>query len=116
MDEAITEYSESVLRVELNHQTKRNAMTSSMYVALADILNEAAKDERARVVLWYGAGYGFCTGNDVEDFLNNPPGLGESPQVRLMNALIDFDKPLIAAVHGAAIGGGTSMLSHCDFV
>jgi enoyl-CoA hydratase/carnithine racemase len=116
MDEIITGYSESILRVELNRPAKRNAMTSSMYVALAEILNAAAKDERARVVLWHGAGDAFCAGNDLEDFLKNPPGPGESPQARLMNALIDFDKPLIAAVHGAAIGGGTTMLTHCDFV
>jgi enoyl-CoA hydratase/carnithine racemase len=116
MDDIITEYSENILRVVLNRPTRRNAMTSSMYVALADILNGAAKDERTRVVLWHGAGDGFCAGNDVEDFLKNPPGPGESPQARLMNALIDFDKPLIAAVHGAAIGGGTTMLTHCDFV
>jgi enoyl-CoA hydratase/carnithine racemase len=116
MDEIITEYSKSILRVELNRPTKRNAMTSSMYVALAEILNAAAKDERARVVLWHGAGDAFCAGNDLEDSLKNPPGPGESPQARLMNALIDFDKPLIAAVHGAAIGGGTTMLTHCDFV
>src|ERR1700688_5004071 len=116
MDEIITEVSESILRVELNRPTKRNAMTSSIYVALAEILNEAAKNERARVVLWHGAGDAFCAGNDVEDFLKNPPGPGEAPQARLMNALIDFDKPLIAAVQGAAIGGGTTMLTHCDFV
>ena len=116
MDEIITEYSESILRVELNRPAKRNAMTSSMYVALAEILNEAAKDEHVHVVLWHGAGDAFCAGNDVEDFLKNPPGPGESPQAQLMNALIDFDKPLIAAVHGAAIGGGTTMLTHCDFV
>ena len=91
-------------------------MTSRMYEALADIFNGAAKDERTRVVLWHGAGDSFCAGNDVEDFLKNPPGPGDSPQARLMNALIDFDKPLNAAVQGAAIGGGTTMLIHCDFV
>ncbi len=116
MDHIVTEHSGSVLRVELNRPTKRNAMTSGMYVKLADVFNDAAKDERTRVVLWHGAGDSFCAGNDVEDFLKNPPGPGESPQARLMNALLDFDKPLIAAVQGAAIGGGTTMLTHCDFV
>jgi enoyl-CoA hydratase/carnithine racemase len=91
-------------------------MTSAMYVALAGLLNEAANDESTRVVLWHGAGDSFCAGNDIEDFLKNPPGPGESPQAQLMYALLDFDKPLIAAVHGAAIGGGTTMLTHCDFV
>src|SRR3954464_8360008 len=116
MAEIITERSESILRVVLNRPTKRNAMTSNMYVTLADIFNGATNDPSIRVVLWHGAGDSFCAGNDVEDFLKNPPGPGESPQARLMNALIDFDKPLIAAVQGAAIGGGTTMLTHCDFV
>jgi enoyl-CoA hydratase/carnithine racemase len=116
MDEIITERSEGILRVELNRPKKRNAMTSSMYVTLADVFNDASKDERIRVVLWHGAGDSFCAGNDIEDFLKNPPGPGDSPQARLMNALLNFDKPLIAAVHGAAIGGGTTMLTHCDFV
>src|SRR6266699_1636339 len=116
MDEIITERSGSILRVELNRPSKRNAMTAAMYLALADIFNGAAKDEHIRVVFWHGAGDSFCAGNDLEDFLKNPPGPGESPQARLMNALIDFDKPLVAAVHGAAIGGGTTMLLHCDFV
>src|SRR5262249_47446833 len=48
-------------------------------------------------------------------FLENPPG-ADSPQSRLMHAMLDFDKPLVAAVHGVAIGGGTTMLLHCDFV
>src|SRR5437660_5732480 len=116
MDEIITERSGSILRVQLNRPTKRNAMTSSMYVTLADSVRAAADDEAVRVVLWHGAGDSFCAGNDVEDFLKNPPGPGESPQARLMNALINFDKPLLAAVQGAAIGGGTTMLTHCDFV
>src|SRR5260221_1500548 len=116
MDEIITEQSESVLRVQLNRPMKRNAMTSRMYATLTDVFNNAAKDERTRVVLWHGAGDSFSAGNDIEDFLEHPPGPGESPQARLMNALVDFDKPLIAAVRGAAIGGGTTMLLHCDFV
>jgi enoyl-CoA hydratase/carnithine racemase len=116
MDDIVTEHSGSILRVQLNRPTKRNAMTSAMYVALAGIFNEAANDENTRVVLWHGAGDSFCAGNDIEDFLKNPPGPGESPQARLMEALISFDKPIVAAVHGAAIGGGTTMLTHCDFI
>lgn len=116
MDDIVTERSEGILRVELNRPEKRNAMTSSMYAKLADVFNDAAADERIRVVLWHGAGDAFSAGNDVTDFLENPPGPGESPQARLMNALVDFDKPLVAAVRGAAIGSGTTMLLHCDFV
>jgi enoyl-CoA hydratase/carnithine racemase len=116
MEEIITEVCGRMLRVELNRPTKRNAMTSSMYTTLADVFDEAAGDEEIRVVLWHGAGDSFCAGNDVEDFLKNPPGPENSSQARLMKALVDFDKPLIAAVRGAAIGGGTTMLTHCDFV
>src|SRR6266436_7334536 len=116
MSDIVTERSGSILRVQLNRPAKKNAMTSAMYVTIADSLNAAAKDDDIRVVLWHGAGDSFSAGNDVEDFLKNPPGPGESPQAQLMNALVDFDKPLVAAVHGAAIGGGTTMLLHADFV
>jgi enoyl-CoA hydratase/carnithine racemase len=116
MNEIITEHVGSILRVQFNRPTKRNAMTSAMYLALAGIFNEAANDENTRVVLWHGAGDSFCAGNDIEDFLKNPPGPGESPQARLMEALFNFDKPIVVAVHGAAIGGGTTMLTHCDFI
>jgi enoyl-CoA hydratase/carnithine racemase len=116
MEEIVTEHTGSILRVQLNRPTKRNAMTSAMYLALASIFNEAANDENTRVILWHGAGDSFCAGNDIEDFLKNPPGPGESPQARLMEALVNFDKPIVAAVHGAAIGGGTTMLTHCDFI
>src|ERR1700756_2330484 len=116
MDEIVTELAGGILRVQLNRPTKRNAMTSAMYVALADIFNAAANDANTRAVLWHGAGDSFCAGNDIEDFLKNPPGPGESPQFRLMEALGNFDNPLVVAVHGAAIGGGTTMLTHCDFI
>ncbi|MEY2395501.1 MAG: hypothetical protein QOF94_1846 [Acidobacteriaceae bacterium] len=116
MSDIVTERSGSILRVQLNRPARKNAMTSAMYITMADLLNGAAKDDDIRVVLWHGAGDSFCAGNDVEDFLKNPPGPGESPQARLISALIDFEKPVVAAVQGAAIGGGTTMLTHCDFV
>jgi enoyl-CoA hydratase/carnithine racemase len=116
MSDIVTERTGSILRVQLNRPAKKNAMTSAMYVTLADLLNAAAKDDQIRVVLWHGAGDSFCAGNDVEDFLKNPPGPGDSPQARLISAFIDFEKPIVAAVQGAAVGGGTTMLTHCDFV
>ena len=116
MSDIITEKSGSILRVELNRPAKKNAMTSAMYITLADLLNATAGDDQIRVVLWHGAGDSFCAGNDMADFLKNPPGPGDSPQARLINALINFEKPLVAAVQGAAVGGGTTMLTHCDFV
>src|SRR5205809_4689278 len=116
MSDILSERSDSVLRVQLNRPASKNAMTSAMYITLADLFNTAAQDDRIRVVLWHGAGDSFCAGNDIGDFIKNPPGSGESPQALLMKALIDFDKPIVAAVQGAAIGGGTTMLTHCDFV
>ena len=116
MSDIITERSGNILRIQLNRPEKKNAMTLAMYITLADLLNDAAKDDQIRVVLWHGAGDSFSAGNDIEDFLKNPPGAGASPQARLIQALINFDKAIVAAVQGAAIGGGTTMLTHCDFV
>jgi enoyl-CoA hydratase/carnithine racemase len=87
-----------------------------MYTGLADLLTDADGDDDINVVLLHGAGDSFCAGNDLDDFAKNPPQPGDSPQARLMNALIKFSKPLIAAVHGVAIGGGVTMLGHFDFV
>jgi enoyl-CoA hydratase/carnithine racemase len=109
MSDIITERSGNILRIQLNRPEKKNAMTSAMYITLADLLNDAAKDDQIRVVLWHSAGDSFSAGNDIEDFLKNP-------QAELIDALINFDKPIVAAVPGAAIGGGTTMLTHCDFV
>ncbi len=116
MTDIVTERSGSILRIQFNRPAKKNAMTSAMYVTMADLFNSAASDDGVRVVLWHGAGDSFCAGNDLEDFLKNPIGPGDSPQSRLINALINFDKPIVTAVQGAAIGGGTTMLTHCDFV
>lgn len=116
MTDIIAERSGNILRIQFNRPAKKNAMTSSMYIAMAEFLENAAKDDQIRVALWHAAGDSFCAGNDLEDFMKNPPASGESPQSRLIDALINFEKPLVAAVQGAAIGGGTTMLAHCDFV
>jgi len=116
MSDINTVRSSGILSVELSRPAKKNAITAAMYTTLAGIFRDAAADSGVRVVLWYGAGGSFSAGNDVEDFLKNPPGPGESPQAHLMDAFIGFEKPIVAAVQGAAIGGGTTMLTHCDFV
>jgi len=116
MTDIIAECSGNILGIQLNRPNKKNAMTSAMYITMAGLLEDAAKDDQVRVVLWHAAGDSFCAGNDLEDFMKNPPAPGESPQSRLIHALINFEKPLVAAVQGAAIGGGTTMLAHCDFV
>ena len=116
MSDIITERSASILRVQLNRPARKNAMTSSMYVTLADILNEAMNDDDIRVVLWHGAGGSFTAGNDIEDFQKNPPGAGESPQSRLMTALDQLREADRRCRAGSAVGGGTTMFTHCDFV
>jgi enoyl-CoA hydratase/carnithine racemase len=116
MSDIVAERSGNILSIQLNRPAKKNAMTSSMYTDMAELLDGAAKDDQIRVVLWHAAGDSFSAGNDLEDFVKNPPASGESPQSRLMHALINFEKPLVAAVQGVAIGGGTTMLAHCDFV
>ena len=116
MTEIITELSHGVLRVELNRPDKKNAMTTAMYARLADILMDADWNDDVRAVLWHGAGDSFTAGNDIADFQENPPKAGESPQRRVTDAFVAFGKPLVAAVKGVAVGGGTTMLTHCDFV
>ncbi len=116
VSEILTERFEGILQIQFNRPEKKNAMTMSMYSTVAELLDAAAKDDETRVVLLQGAGDAFCAGNDLGDFLHNPPKSDDSPQARFIHALIEFDKPLVAAVHGVAIGGGTTMLTHCDFV
>ena len=76
MSDIITERTGPYCGCQLNRPAAKNAMTSTMYLALAGLLDNAAKDDEIRVVLWHGAGDSFCAGNDIEDFLKNPPGSG----------------------------------------
>jgi enoyl-CoA hydratase/carnithine racemase len=89
MEEILTELTGNVLRVQLNRPAKKNAMTLAMYAALAE-LDRADKSDDIRVVLVHGAGDSFTAGNDIADFVSHPPGPGDSPQARFLDALIRF--------------------------
>jgi len=105
-----------VATVEIARPEKKNAITQAMYQQMADAINAAAADAGVRAVLITGQPGIFTSGNDIEDFMQRPPGNLESPAFVFMKALMGCEKPVIAAVTGAAIGIGTTMLLHCDFV
>lgn len=109
--------SDGVLLLSLNRPDRRNAITAEMYGAMADALAEAAADPTARVVVITGEGPHFTSGNDLLDFQEAPPSLDDdSPVIRFLHAIATFPKPLMAAVEGAAVGVGTTLLLHCDLV
>lgn len=91
-----------------------NAITRDMYAGLAARLNEAAEDESIRCVLITSEGEHFTAGNDIRDFMSNPPTEQDSDVAKFLGSLLEFPKPLLAAVKGNAIGVGTTMLLHCD--
>ena len=105
-----------VATIEIARPEKKNAITAAMYQQMADALIAASADGTVRAVLITGQPGIFTSGNDIEDFMQRPPGNAESPAIVFMKALLGCDKPVIAAVTGAAIGIGTTMLLHCDFV
>lgn len=93
-----------------------NALTRSMYAGLATGLNEAAGDFGIRAVIITSESQHFTAGNDISDFMDNPPTSESSEVSQFLESLLNFPKPLIAAVNGNAIGVGTTMLLHCDVV
>ena len=109
-----------VASIEIARPEKKNALTVAMYQAMRDALVAAKADPAVRAVLIYGQPGIFTSGNDIDDFMSRPPGQGSesanSPVFQFMHALLDCDKPVVAAVTGAAIGIGTTLLLHCDFV
>jgi len=93
-----------------------NALTRAMYAGLAKGLNDAAGDFGIRIVILTSEGDHFTAGNDIVDFMDNPPTSDSSEVAQFLAALLNFPKPLIAAVKGNAVGVGTTMLLHCDVV
>ncbi|WP_394831355.1 enoyl-CoA hydratase [Pendulispora rubella] len=117
MSDIIVTQNDHVLELTLDRPKKKNALSFAMYEALAEALQSAQKNPAVRVVLLHATGDSFCSGNDINDFLsgtNLDPTT--APTIRFIEALVALDKPLVAAVQGAAVGIGTTMLLHADLV
>ena len=105
-----------VLTLQFNRPEKKNAITAAMYQTMADVLREADTDSGIRAILFTGHPQIFTAGNDLEDFMKNPPTTADSPVYRFLWNISHASKPVVAAVAGAAVGIGTTLLMHCDLV
>lgn len=112
----LTETKEQILTITINRPEKKNALTRAMYAALAEAINRANDDSGVRVLLITGSGDSFTSGNDIMDFLQQPPTDETTPVSHFLQAIATAQKCLVAAVNGLAIGVGTTMLLHCDLV
>lgn len=95
---------------------KKNALTAQMYEDLVAAFEAAAADPEVRVLLLGGTEGVFTAGNDLMDFVSNPPGGPDSPVFRFLLCASRFPKPVVAVVDGPAVGLGTTVLLHCDLV
>ena len=114
--DVLVETRDGVCRIQFNRVAKKNAITAAMYAALAEAIVAAEADPAVRAVLIAGHPDIYTAGNDLEDFLKNPPSGESSPVFRFLSAISTAGKPVVAAVSGAAIGIGTTLLLHCDLI
>lgn len=110
----LTDLADGVFTLRLNRAEKKNAITSAMYTAMGDAVLAAGAEREARVLLITGTPDVFCAGNDLKDFLGEHERDERNPTLRFMRALAEFEKPVVAAVNGPAVGIGSTMLLHCD--
>ena len=110
------EQANGICTIRFNRPEKKNAITAAMYQSMADGFKAAEADPAVRVIVLAGHPNIFTAGNDLEDFMKQPPSTGASPVFQFMAALKDASRPVVAAVAGAAVGVGTTMLLHCDLV
>ncbi|WP_150294684.1 enoyl-CoA hydratase [Sphingobium estronivorans] len=105
---------QGVIEIHIDRPDKKNALTAAMYRAMTAALADASARADIGVVLFAGKGDAFCAGNDLKDFMAGPEG--GAAAFDFIRALAAFDKPMVAAVQGLAVGVGTTMLFHCDLV
>ena len=116
MSDILTHIDAGVMTLTFNRLDKKNSITGDMYATMAQAVDQAQADAAIRVLVIQGHESIFSAGNDIGDFLNKPPSTVDSPVFHFMRALTMFEKPVIAAVAGPAVGIGTTLLFHCDLV
>ncbi len=116
MGHVLVERQGAIQRIQINRPEKKNALTAAMYTAFAEAILAAERDPGVRVMLIGGAGDAFTAGNDLQDFLAHAPQGGPRPVLDFLQVFSHAAKPIVAAVHGVAVGVGTTMLAHCDLV
>ena len=105
-----------VLDIEMNRPDKKNALTTEMYRDLSEAFVAAKHNDDVKVILLSGQPFCFTAGNDLKDFMEQPPKDDDAPVFRFMKAVTDFPKPLVTAVNGPAVGIGTTICLHSDLV
>lgn len=116
MTDILIHHESGVATLTFNRLDKKNSITTGMYAAMADAVEAATADAGTRVLVIQGHESVFSAGNDIADFLNNPPASADSPVFRFLRAISTCPKPVVAAVCGPAVGIGTTLLFHCDLV
>lgn len=115
-EQTLIKRQDGILTIAWNRPDKKNALTQEMYALAADALAEADSDSAIRVALITGTPDCFTAGNDLQDFMSNRTSGEDAPVARFLRGIAAFEKPLLAAVNGPAVGVGTTMLLHCDMV
>jgi len=115
-EELIVTRSGHVMEIRFNRPEKKNALTRAMYAGVVAAFEAAENDPAIRVIMLTGTGDTFTSGNDIKDFQQRAESRNASAASPFLTALSTLQKPLLAAVNGAAIGVGTTMLAHCDLI
>jgi enoyl-CoA hydratase/carnithine racemase len=115
-EELIVSHADGVMEIRFNRPEKKNALTRAMYEGVVAAFQSAENDPAIRVIILTGTGDTFTSGNDIKDFQQRAASRNTSAASPFLTALSTLKKPLVAAVNGAAIGVGTTMLAHCDLI
>ncbi|MCQ8895217.1 enoyl-CoA hydratase [Limnobacter humi] len=111
-----TSIDSGLMTITINRPERKNSFTNAMYTAIGDAFAQASHNAAVKVVLLKGHEDCFSAGNDLGDFVNNPPKNLDAPVFRFLRLISAFPKPVVAQVQGVAVGIGTTVLLHCDLV